>query len=166
MAGSGRLRGSQRCGGVRGSRLAPGLAPAPVMQGAGLEIPDSEWELGVGGVAAPPYVVHEGFIPELAPLGWVTPPAGQASLGAPGCALCCSWSQRLAGSPAASSELPGLGHPCGPHLAGAAAGDWPDAVFRFMGRTWLAHLSPCLPGGVGEQLLLLPVAGVGQGGRP
>lgn len=107
MAGSGRSRGSQRCGGVRGSRLVAGLAPAPVTQRAGLGIPGSEWELGVGGVAAPPYVVREGFTPELAPFGWVTPPAGQASLGAPACAPCCSWSQGLVGSPAASSELPG-----------------------------------------------------------
>lgn len=61
VAGSGRSRGSQRCGGVRGSGLAPGLAPAPVMQRAGLGIPGSEWDLGVGGVAAPPYVVREGF---------------------------------------------------------------------------------------------------------
>lgn len=47
--------------------------------------------------------------PELAPLGWVTPPAGQASLGAPGCVLSSSETQGLVGSPAASSELPGLG---------------------------------------------------------
>lgn len=142
VAGSGRSRGSQRCGGVRGSRRAPGLAPAPVTQRAGLGIPGSEWELGVGGVAAPPYVVRESFTPELAPLGWVTPPARQASLGAPGCVLCCSGTQRLVGSPAASSD------PSRPR--GIPAGHtWPELrpgtgltqAFRFMGRICLAHLA-------------------------
>lgn len=63
VAGSVGSRGSQRCSGVCGSRPAPGLAPAPVMQRAELGIRGLELELGVGGVAAPPYVVREGFTP-------------------------------------------------------------------------------------------------------
>lgn len=100
VAGSGRSRGSQRCGGGRASRVAPGLAPAPVMQRAGLGIPGSERELGVGGVAAPPRLASRcprRLHPELAPAGWVTPPAGQASLGAPVCVLGCSGTQGLVG---------------------------------------------------------------------
>lgn len=109
VAGSVGSRGSQRCSGVCGSRPAPGLAPAPVMQRAGLGIRGSELELGVGGVAAPPYVVREGFTPRACSFGVGHPACRTGLPGTSRCVLCCCGSQGLAGSPAASLDLPGRG---------------------------------------------------------
>lgn len=100
VAGSGRSRGSQRCGGGRASRVAPGLAPAPVCSvlGLGSRARNGSWGWGAWlPRLASPRVVRGGCTPELAPAGWVTPPAGQASLGAPVCVLGCSGTQGLVG---------------------------------------------------------------------
>lgn len=144
--------------GARASRrLAPGLAPAPVRRHAGLGIPGSELELGVGGVAAAPSVLQEGSPapPKLAHLG-----VGHAAClaacrrGLPECSRLCPVLFPEPRTIREPSWFLGASRPrgiCASHTwpEQRRGLDLPQAV-RLASCTWCAHLSPRWQGGVGE----------------
>lgn len=105
-ASTGQWRGAVARGGRSAAAVAvravwrPALRPrlSCSVLGLGSRARNGSWGWGAWlPRLASPRVVRGGCTPELAPAGWVTPPAGQASLGAPVCVLGCSGTQGLVG---------------------------------------------------------------------
>lgn len=116
VAGSGRLRGSPRYGAVprRASRRLRASRPRLSGSMLGLGSWARNWSWGWG--AWLPLLRFSGqaspFPPTPASLlfgGWVTPPARQASPGAPGCVLLLLLEPGASWEPGGFSELPGRG---------------------------------------------------------
>lgn len=178
VAGSGRLRGSPRCGAVprRASRRLRASRPRLSGSMLGLGSWARNWSWGWG--AWLPLLRFSGqaspFPPDPRQLALWGVGHAACPTGLPGCSRVCPVAALGARGELGTRRFLGASRPRGisaghtwPELRRRRRGtDWPSSAFRCGSRTWHAHLPPCLRGGVGEQLLLLPGAGVGAGGAP